>query len=170
MGGKASSPGACRWSPRRRDLLPTVPTRSPASARAPPAVGIEPRELDRWRKREEPPLGGAEFADHKTDCARLEKSPLRQRLAVDPGRGPRAYPQPLARPRQANTGQMAGLFFREFSKIAPEWVSGGISADYGFAGAFKLALYARRINGADRMPVADLESVVESVASRRAER
>jgi len=120
-----------------------------------PAVGIEPRELDRLRKREEPPLGGAEFADHKTACARLEKSPIQQRLAMDPGRWPRAYPQPLVRPHQANTGQMAGLFFREFSKIAPGWVSGGMPADHGFAQAFKLALCARRINGAVRMPIAD---------------
>ena len=30
-------------------------------------------------------------------------------------------------------GQMADLFFRELSKIAAEWVSGGVSAEYGFA-------------------------------------
>ena len=113
------------------------------------------RPLRRWGRENSSLLGGAEFADHKTDCDRLEKSPLRWRLAADPARCPMACPQPLVRPHQSNTGQMAGLFFREFSTIAPEWVSGGISADYGFAQAFKLALCARRINGADWMPVTD---------------
>ena len=72
---KQAAPDACRWSPRRRDLLPTVPIRSPASAPASPRrPGIEPRELDRCAETRvtSTRVGPAEFADHKTDCARLD--------------------------------------------------------------------------------------------------
>ncbi|MDE2926493.1 MAG: hypothetical protein OXT71_08865, partial [Acidobacteriota bacterium] len=41
--------------------------------------------------------------------------------------------QSVVRERAAWERTMAGLFFRAFSKIVPEWVSGGVSADYGFA-------------------------------------
>ena len=50
-------------------------------------------------------------------CARAEKSPFPRAEVEAPGHRPGAYTQPLVRLRQADTGQMAGLFFHDLTRI-----------------------------------------------------
>ena len=64
-----------------------------------------------------PTARAPDLADHLTGCARAEKSPLRREAQAEPGCRPGAYACPLVRLRQADTGQMAGLFFHDLTRI-----------------------------------------------------
>ena len=58
-----------------------------------------------------------DLADHKMGAARSEKSPFPRASLEAPGHRPGAYTQPSVRSLWANTGQMAGLFFHDLTRI-----------------------------------------------------